>query len=235
LLRAWNFVLRRNPAGAQAVGARSGDRYLFLSPWGERAIVGTEYEPADAPGDADRLPRFLEAVQCAFPWAGIAADDVTLVHMGLVPGERGAAGLWSHSLVTDHERSDGVAGLVSMLGAKYTTARAVAETAVDCVVARLGRGAPACKTATTPLPKARPLPGPPADQARAAVRDEMAIHLSDVLLRRTSLGSAEPAAEAVVADVGAAMAKELGWDAPRLAAERTGLRAELLLHSPRLR
>jgi glycerol-3-phosphate dehydrogenase len=155
--------------------------------------------------------------------------------MGLVPGERDAAGLWSHSLVVDHEKEDGLAGLVSILGAKYTTARAVAEKAIDAVFGRLGRPSPGCRTATTQLPMARPLAGSPADQAREAVRNEMTLHLADVVLRRTSLGTGEPPGESVVAEVSAAMAEEAGWDAARLEAERSRLRAEQTAHHPRLR
>ena len=51
----------------------------------------------------------------------------------------------------DHA-GDGVEGLFSVVGAKYTTARAVAERVVDRVLSKLpGRAGP-CRTASMPLP-----------------------------------------------------------------------------------
>lgn len=234
LLRARNFVLGRPVVSRFAVGAKSAGRYLFLVPWRDRAIVGTDYEPADGPGDPQRQQRFLDDVRAAFPWAGITAEDVNLVHAGLVPGEGSAEGLWSHSLVVDHETEHGLAGLVSVVGAKYTTARAAAEKAVDLVFRRLGRPALACRTAETPLPMARMPEGPLEQQVRNAVRDEMASSLCDVILRRTELGAAGPPPDDGVAAAVAAMARELGWDAERIAAEQAALEQALRAHAPRL-
>lgn len=232
LLRAWNFVLRRPVVSRLAVGGGSGGRYLFVVPWRDRSIVGTDYESAEGPGDPQRQQRFLDDVRKAFPWAGIAAEDVALVHAGFVPGAGGADGLWSHSLVVDHEADDGLQGLISVVGAKYTTARAVSEKAVDLAFRRLGRPAPACQTARTPLPRARDLEGPLDQQVLTAVREEMALTLADVVMRRTPLAAEPPAAE--VERVLQVMAIEKRWGEDRAAAERAGLEQALRSHAPRL-
>ena len=114
-------------------------------------------------------------------------------------------------------------GLSRSLSVKYTTARAAAEKAVDLACRRLGQPVPPCRTASTPLPWARPLDGALAERARAAVRDEMARHLDDVVLRRLDLGTAGAPASSEVEAVQAVMAAELGWDAARQCAEREGL------------
>jgi hypothetical protein len=80
-----------------------------------------------------------------------------------------------------------VPGLVSVQGVKYTTARLVAEQAVDLVARRLRRNLPACRTAVTPLPQARILEGPLEARTRTAVREEMALTLGDAVLRRLDL------------------------------------------------
>lgn len=234
LLRASNLVLRRPPPAALAVGAQAGGRYLFLVPWRGRAIVGTDYEAADRPGDPERQRRFLADAQAAFPWAGLEAADVVFVHMGLVPGCGGAPGLWSHSRVIDHEREDRVAGLVSVVGAKYTTARSVAERALDLVCARLGRAAAACRTALTPLPRAVPAQGSLEEQVAVAVREEMALHLSDVVLRRSELFALGPPRADDIQRAAVTMSRELGWDADRSEAERATLAHALRAHEPRL-
>ncbi len=228
LLRARNLVLRRPLPSRVAVGGRSAGRFLFAVPWRERSIVGTSYEPATAPPSDPRA--FLAEAARAFPWAGIEPADLALVHEGLVPGVASASGLRTRSKVVDHEREDGVPGLVSLLSVKYTTARAVAERAVDLALARLGRPHAACRTAVTPLAQACALAGTLAERARAAVRDEMALSLADALLRRLDLGTAGPPGADEMSAVGAEMARELGWDAERARAERAAVLAFFARH-----
>jgi glycerol-3-phosphate dehydrogenase len=221
LLRARNLVLRRPPAAPFAVGARSGGRFLFLVPWGGRTIVGTSYEPAEAP-PSDPFA-FLDEAARAFAWAGIGRGDVALVHEGLVPGRGGVSGLSTRPRLHDHEAEHGLPGLVSLQGVKYTTARAVAERAVDLVVRRLGRASPPCRTAVTPLAEARPPEGPLEAAARRAVRDEMAVTLADAVLRRLDLGTAGPPPPGELDTVVRVMAADLGWDAARERDERAAL------------
>jgi glycerol-3-phosphate dehydrogenase len=224
-LRAMNLVFARPAGVAQAVGALSAGRFLFLVPWHGRTIVGTAYAPAEAP-ERDSVRTFLHEAQRAFPWAGLDARDLSLVHRGLVPGAGGAAGLRTRTLFVDHEADHGVPGLVSVVGVKYTTARGVAETAVDLVARRLRRSLAPCRTAITPLPRARPLEGPLEARAIEVVREEMALTLEDALRRRLDLGTCGPPAETDVAAVASTMAAELGWDPPRLARERAALAAD---------
>ena len=54
-----------------------------------------------------------------------------------------------------------------------------------------------------------------------AVREEMALKLSDVIRRRTVLGSAEIPSDAALESCAGLMAAELGWDADRISAEIT--------------
>lgn len=222
LLRARNVVLRRAPAVPFAVGARSRGRYLFLVPWEGRSIVGTSYEPAEAP-PSDPLA-FLDEASRAFPWAALERDDATLVHEGLVPGRHDAGGLSTRPRLHDHEAEDGLPGLVSLQGVKYTTARAVAEQAVNLVVRRLGLEPRPCRTAVTPVP-ARLLTGSLEEKTRVAVREEMALTLADTVLRRLDLGTAGRPAERDVDVVARTMASELGWDGGRERSERAGLEA----------
>ena len=221
LLRARNLVLRRPLAVPFAVGAKTGGRFLFLVPWAGRTIAGTSYEPAEAaPSDPFA---FLDEAARAFPWAGIGREDVAVVHEGLVPGRGGASGLATRPRLHDHEAEDDLPGLVSLQGVKYTTARRVAEQAVDLVVRRLSRDVPSCRTAVTPLPEARLLDGPLGDRTRRAVREEMALTLGDAILRRLDLGTAGPPAPGEIDAVVSVMATELGWGAGQEQSERAAL------------
>jgi glycerol-3-phosphate dehydrogenase len=219
LLEAMNLVLRRPLLTGRALGARSRGRYLFAVPWRDRSILGTAYAPEGQPLSARD---FLNEAALAFPWARLDAADVTLVHRGRVFGRSGDE-LLDRSLVIDHAQND-VAGLVSVVGVKFTTARAVAEKAVDLAASLIGRRVARCRTALTQLPEARPLPGTLEEQARCAVREEMAIHLPDAVLRRLDLGSGGPPEAAALEVVLRTMAGELGWDAARARAEDRALR-----------
>jgi glycerol-3-phosphate dehydrogenase len=79
----------------------------------------------------------------------------------------------------------------------------------------------------TALPRAAPLAGTLAEQARQVAREESAVHLEDAVLRRLDLATAGRPAEAAVDEVAAAMARELEWDAGRVGRERDRLESAL--------
>jgi glycerol-3-phosphate dehydrogenase len=221
LLRARNLVLDRPASLPHAVGARSGERFLFLVPWQGRTLVGTDYEPAEDPPTDPR--EFLAECDRAFPWASLSSFRVTLVHEGLVPGRGGPAGLATRPRLHDHQVEHGHPGLVSVQGVKYTTARSVAEQAVDRVLRRLGKPFVPGRTAVTPLSRAGPLSGDLETRTRQAVRDEMAFSLADAILRRLDLGTAGAPSDRDLDVVTRVMTEELGWGARRAQREREAL------------
>ncbi|MDE3155215.1 MAG: glycerol-3-phosphate dehydrogenase/oxidase [Acidobacteriota bacterium] len=158
LLQAMNLVTSRD-AASEALGAKSpSGRHLFLVPWRGRALIGTWESPATCEPDAVVGLEQVEAFRCevnqTFPAFDLAADEITLVHRGVVPADvapDGRLSLRGHHEVRDHQQ-DGADGLVTVIGVKYTTARKIAEEAVDLVMARLERPAVASRTARTPLP-----------------------------------------------------------------------------------
>jgi glycerol-3-phosphate dehydrogenase len=219
-LSAWNVVLRTPPPHV-AVGGAARGRNLFLVPWRGRTMLGTDYAPVSAPAE-ERVRALLEDAAVAFPGVPCRRDDVTLVHKGFVPG-RDAGALQSRDDVTRH-----TPWLMSATAAKYTTARALGERAIDVALDVLGRKPVRSRTAETPLPVAAE--GVSLEElTRRAVREEMAVHLADVVLRRTDLGTACPPSETDLARVMAVMAPELGWDAAAIEAERRALSARYAL------
>jgi len=158
MLKAMNLVTRRD-AGEEALGGRSSTgKNLFLVPWRERAVFGTwESETVSDPNEAsitqEELSAFINELNHAFPALDLSPSDVTLVHHGLLPAivHRTRARLQGHEQIRDHA-AEGVEGLVSVVGTKYTTARAVAERVTDRVLSKLGKAAVPCHTATTALP-----------------------------------------------------------------------------------
>jgi glycerol-3-phosphate dehydrogenase len=205
------------------VGAWSGGRSLFLVPWRDRVLAGTDYRPATDTLGPPAVTTFRDELARAFPWAGIEGRRLCLVHRGLVPGEDGGDGLATRPRIVEHESGNGPAGLVSLQGVKYTTARAVAARAVERVCARLGRPQGGGEAAPAPLEWARPLGGSLGERVKLAVRDEMARTLGDVVLRRLDLGTGGPPAPAELDEVARLLAHELGWDEARVSGEKREL------------
>lgn len=222
-LRGFNAVLRRAVTDTHAVGGRTDGRYLFLAPWQGHSILGTAYAPLETPA-ADGVAALLAGARAAFPWAALRPGDVALVHEGEVLG-RDADHLASRPVVVDHASTEGVRGVVSVVGVKLTTARAVAASVVDLIASSFPGRVQASRSETEALPCASLLTGPLAERARHAVREEQALHLADAVLRRLDLGTAGPPPPADVDVVAAAMAGELRWDGARAERERADLAA----------
>jgi glycerol-3-phosphate dehydrogenase len=165
MIRTMNLVTRRD-AGEEALGGRStSGRYLFMVPWRERALFGTweANRPCDAhtssPAEGD-VAEFTAELNQAFPALDLSSADITLVHHGIVPavvhgeGQGATVGLEGHERIRDHaaDGPEGLAGLVTVIGTKYTTARAVAERVTDLLLRKLELAPVACRTAVTLLP-----------------------------------------------------------------------------------
>ena len=268
LSKAMNLVTRAITRD-HALGGRAGSRFLFVTPWRGVSIVCTSHDPFDGQADSLRvreqdLAGFLSEVHEAFPAAALTADDVRLVHRGLLPAtDATGRQLLRESVVRDH-RADGVSGVMSVLGVRYTTARGTAESAVDRAFSALGYTAPACRTAVTPLRGGaipdwerflsdatsqtegivdvttrrrlalsygsdhtdvlrpmcddRSLATPLSDDCPVtrgeilhAVRHEMALRLSDAMLRRTEAGSAGHPGRVALEEAARIMGSEAGW------------------------
>ena len=179
LLKAMNVVTRR-PGGEVALACPTAEgRMLVALPWRGRLMVGTSHS-ADLCG-ADQtlvneaeLEAFLLEVNSAFPWLALTADDVTLVHRGVVPARVNAGrapALLDHAGVRDHA-ADGVEGAISVVGVKDTTARAVSRRAITAVCRKLGRAAAGA-------PADEPLLEDDGTTARTAVRGGRRAHPGD--------------------------------------------------------
>lgn len=229
---AVNLVLNRRLADvAVAVRSRSGraedpvcggHRFLFCTPQG---LLGTWYTADTTDPEAGRtrgVAALLNEMNDACPGLDLAPDDVVRSQWGWLPlkgrSERGRPdALAERPRLIDH-RSDGVRHLISVEGVKFTTARLVAERAVDRVFASLGLKSPACHTAERELdtgtvePAAGAAPGLGREEIVRAVRQEMAVTLADLVFRRSSLGAAPRLERASVQAAARSMGAELGWD-----------------------
>ncbi len=191
LLKAMNLVTSK-PASDMALAAPGRDgRILTLTPWRGRALVGTSQsadfvQPGDARVTNAEIEAFIADANHAFPALRLERADVTLVHRGVVPAATGRDGkpdLKPSTEIVDHA-ADGAPGAITLIGVKYTTARAAAERAVNVVVKRLGRRVPPSRTAVTTLPGAGIADHEAlAIEAARALREEVPVPLIRHLIR----------------------------------------------------
>lgn len=142
-----------------------GNRHVFLVPWRNRTLIGVNSRVW--PGDPYALEvteaevaGFVDEVNSAAPHFGLTLDDVAMVYVGLLPFGRNDAGavdlsFGKRSHLIDHEAAEGIRGLVSAISIRFTTARGLAEQAIDLVFRKLGKTPPPCPTEYTPLHGAR--------------------------------------------------------------------------------
>jgi glycerol-3-phosphate dehydrogenase len=221
------------------------------------------------------IQELLEGVNSLYPSLGLSSSDALFVHCGLVPisdvnPRTGNVKRANHYTIRNH-KADGIDGLISLVGVKYTTARDVAEKVVDLVFRNRNLNPPNSNSANIPLvggdieqfdafqevelkkrlcgldegvikeficnygtdyPKVlkymeetksglfdSPDDTPLMSQVIYSVRHEMALKLSDVILRRTGIGTIGYPGDAQLQFCASVMREELGWDFARMQRE----------------
>lgn len=219
---------RRLPVD-EAIVLAKGRRILFVIPWGERLIVGTtdtDYagDPAAVRTEPADVRYLLDVVNGAFPGVRLGPADVIATWAGVRPLVAAGQRVGSPS---DISRAHVIAmphpGWFDVAGGKLTTYRLMAEQTVDRIGRHFNLRLGPSRTAERPLVRGRfsaVLPPPVGPEPVAeACRREWAVHLDDVLLRRTSWHYYHADHDAIAGRVAAWMADHLGWDAGRRAAE----------------
>jgi glycerol-3-phosphate dehydrogenase len=231
---ALNLFLDREPSFRTAVAVTPpvrGARTYFLYPWKGGVFAGTLHAPWDrAPGEPPPgflVEGLLADLNRALPSLDARLEHVLRLHWGLLPARApGTDELAVRAVLRNHGRRGGPRGLFSVSGVKFTTARRVAVETLRMVRADQGEALPRyaglARPPLTAVPDAagirRLLEERPAE-AREVVarifRDEAALHLEDLMLRRTDWGL-RPAAGRELAE---SLCLLLGWPEARRSAE----------------
>ncbi|MEM9055945.1 MAG: glycerol-3-phosphate dehydrogenase/oxidase [Pseudomonadota bacterium] len=158
VLRNWDLSCALALPTAQKIKgvAGRGGRHVFLIPWRGHVMLGTSYASHSDDLDDVRATRedteqLLDAVNSALDGRSVSEDDIVHAWSGLYPLTaaevksdvyQGA----SDYLLTDVGQRGGPQNYFTLFGAKYTTARKLAELGCNLIVKRLGKAAGPCLT-----------------------------------------------------------------------------------------
>jgi len=155
-------VITRALTGGHALALNSKRGHVFLLPWRGHTLIGTTDEVYEGDPDAFRVTEpdiagLLAAVNEEVPGLALTRADVLHTYGGLRPLVEDSSATSSYDAsrraeICDHQAQGGPAGLLSVLGGKWTTSRRLAEKVVDLAARKLGRTLAACTTADVPLP-----------------------------------------------------------------------------------
>ncbi len=222
-------VERRRVAVPETIVMTAGKRILFAIPWGERTILGTT--DTDYQGSADRVTAdaagvdyLLNITNQFFPNIALTNADVISTWAGLRPLLADAHGKPS-DISRAHEISSPEPGWWDVAGGKLTTHRLMAEQTVDQIIQFFGEAnQPSpntlpCRTAEEQLLPANETQGIssilPPECCRRVVEHycsrEWAVHLDDVMVRRTGWQRYRRDADATAEQVASWMGELLGW------------------------
>lgn len=138
-------------------------RHLFILPWRGHSLIGTTDVPFEGHPDESLVRErdirdLLATLNATYPPADLTLDDVQHAYGGLRPivDEQTEVDTYTASRkyeIYDHTEED-IDGLFTVIGGKYTTSRALAESLVDRLADPLDRDTESCTTDSTPLDSA---------------------------------------------------------------------------------
>jgi glycerol-3-phosphate dehydrogenase len=223
-------------------------RVLFCNPWKERVLIGTTDTPVDSP---TLEPRALDSeidfiLDTASEYLAVKPTraDVKSVFAGIRPLIKKDHTKTS-SLSRNHELFVDASGLVTITGGKWTTARRMAEDAVDKAIEVSGLDRHSCITENLSVESPLKTENDTILHSNfaitrgdilRAVRDEMARSVEDVLARRTRVLFLDAdAAIELAPEVANIVAEELGRNANWINVQVTEFRMLADGYKPRLR
>jgi glycerol-3-phosphate dehydrogenase len=270
---------KRLLSGKYVVGSMTpAGRHFFLIPWRGYTLIGTTDKPFTGNPDEYRVTKesimeLIDEVNSCFGDGKLSYNDVCHTYGGLRPlVEDQTEETYSSSRRYEiyDNADDGLDGLITVEGGKYTTSRMLAENCLKVVAAKLGvdlgrsitdqhhlTGCDISDLAAflfTVQRDNRDFGGPTLEylsrnygtdyadilalaredmdlaevinadgeimaEVMFAVRREMARTLSDIVTRRTGIGTLGNPGEETLRKVARLAAKELGWDNDRLEKE----------------
>ncbi|HEY1684699.1 MAG TPA: glycerol-3-phosphate dehydrogenase/oxidase [Tepidisphaeraceae bacterium] len=236
LTKGAHVVIDRKRLGLNdAIVLTDQNRILFAIPWGERTILGTTDTDYDGPLDAPKCEAadaayILDAVNAAFLTAKITTADIIGSWAGIRPLIDQGRGKPS-DISRQHKIEMPHPGWFDVAGGKLTTYRLMAEQTLDKIYRYQEKLLQPCVTAKRPLLEKPVFSGIlPAEVSREAVehfcKNEWVIHLTDVMIRRSSWGHYYADHAKIAEQVAGWMGDIMGWDQVQIGEEIDGYQQE---------
>jgi glycerol-3-phosphate dehydrogenase len=270
---------KRLLSGKYTVGSMTpAGRHFFLIPWRNHTLIGTTDKPYTGNPDEYRVTKtsimeLIDDVNNSFGEGNFSYADVQHTYGGLRPlveQDTGETYTSSRKYEIYDNKDDGLDGLITVEGGKYTTSRNLAENCLKIVATKMGRSlgksitdkhylagcgikdlntffyaaqqdnkdfsestlkylsrnygteyADILNLAREDKTLAETLnaDGEILAEVTYAVRHEMARTLSDIIMRRSGIGTLGNPGEEILRKVAAIVAKELNWTTEKMEQE----------------
>ena len=182
---------------AMLIPKTSDDRVVFAVPWYDKVIIGTtDIEDLTVTNQPkirqEEVDFILDTINC-FMHTKLDYKDIRSTFCGLRPLVKPKKGETSSEVSRKHKIEESESGMISILGGKWTTYRAMAEDTVDFAMKKAGL--PKAKSSTAKYKLRDPNEGFPfswdvysgKEYLKEVIESQMATSLEDVLSRRTRL------------------------------------------------
>ncbi len=147
----------------QGVASRGG-RHMFMIPWRQHTLVGTSYAAHEGkldnvvPTDSD-IDQLKSGINEAAGHELVSDSSIVHAYAGIYPliAESVNNAVYQGTAeyrIIDHSKFDSIDGFVSVFGAKFTTARILAEKSCNLIASKTGEKFGPCTTRNTPVPTA---------------------------------------------------------------------------------
>lgn len=139
-----------------------GGRHLFLVPWRDYTLVGVWHKIFEKPPEAitapaDEIQIFVDEINLAYPGINITLAEVSRINTGLTlfgdesEQQSELMSFGKRSRLIDHQKEHNLIGLTTLIGVRATTARGLAEKAIDQIAPKIGNIANSCQSETKPI------------------------------------------------------------------------------------
>lgn len=203
---AWNALFDTDALSDHAIAItppKNNAKTYFLRPWKGKIFAGTVHEKIDnvkeipMPSDLS-IDSFVADLNLSIPNLNLSRGHILKIFTGILPVKKeGSDSLAVREVIIDHSKHGGPKGLFSLSGVKLTTSRLVAEKVVNKIFGKEEiRSEIKFQISSKKEYGIFDLVGENTadnsewrDILRKKIETESVVHLQDLILRRTSIGS----------------------------------------------
>ncbi|MCI0470412.1 MAG: FAD-dependent oxidoreductase, partial [Candidatus Aminicenantes bacterium] len=200
-LLLWNVLFDREALSSHALAlspGKGGGHYYFLLSWDGRLLAGTpekivEKSPAETSISQEDMDEFINDLNKIVPGLNLIQQDIVRIYPGVLPADREGK-LTKRPAIIDHAKNGGTKGLYSIAGIKFTTSRLEADRLLKQIFPKVKKLSHDKLFADLKMEHYhfaydwQPQGDEDLNVLREIIKNEAVLHLSDLILRRTSLG-----------------------------------------------